>query len=94
MGGCLGNGLPVTAVVSSLPFRSLPGDVSASIMSEVDRVLSPGGIFVQFTYALLGKMPFIPPDFRKVRSCFVLFNIPPAKVEVFVKPRLRGMPAG
>ncbi|GHV29981.1 methyltransferase [Synergistales bacterium] len=74
---------PVAAIVSSLPFRSLPADVSAAIMSEVGRILAPGGLFVQFTYALLGEMPFITADFRKLRSRFILRNVPPAKVEVF-----------
>jgi phospholipid N-methyltransferase len=78
---------PVVAVVSSLPFRSLPFDASVAIMSEVDRVLSPGGLFVQFTYALIGEMPFIPKSFRKLSSKVVLCNIPPAKVEVFRKPK-------
>ncbi|MDR1651481.1 MAG: methyltransferase domain-containing protein [Synergistaceae bacterium] len=90
MGECLAGYPPVSAIISSLPFRSLPEDVSHAIMSEADRVLSFGGIFVQFTYALLGEMPFIPSGFRKVRSRFVLLNIPPAKVEVFLKPRRRG----
>jgi phospholipid N-methyltransferase len=59
-------------------------------MAEIERTLSPGGIFVQFTYAIMGKMLFIPPTFRKVRSHVVLFNIPPAKVEVYLKPRSKG----
>jgi phosphatidylethanolamine/phosphatidyl-N-methylethanolamine N-methyltransferase len=77
---------PVMAVVSSLPFRSIPVETGVAIMSEVERTLSPGGLFVQFTYALIGEMPFVPKSFRKLRSSVVLFNIPPAKVEVFRKP--------
>jgi phospholipid N-methyltransferase len=56
-------------------------------MSETERVLAPGGLFVQFTYALLGEMPYIPKGFRKVRSKLILRNVPPAKVEVFRKPK-------
>ncbi|MDR1944121.1 MAG: methyltransferase domain-containing protein [Synergistaceae bacterium] len=78
---------PVRAVVSSLPFRTLPADVSVSIMAEVEKILAPGGLFVQFTYALIGEMPFIPKSFRKLRSKVVLYNLPPAKVEVFRKPK-------
>ena len=77
----------IRAVVSSLPFRSLPPEVSVSIMHAIGRALSPGGLYVQFTYALVGEMPFVPESFRKVRTRFVLYNIPPAKVEVFRKPR-------
>jgi phosphatidylethanolamine/phosphatidyl-N-methylethanolamine N-methyltransferase len=90
MSGCL-NGQPrVNAIISSLPFRSLPKGVSESIMNEVERVLSYGGVFVQFTYAIVGEMPFIPSGFRKVRSHIVLFNIPPAKVEVYQKSGIKG----
>lgn len=78
---------PVMVVVSSLPFRSLPKDLCCEIMSEVEDALAPGGFFVQFTYALIGEMPFVPQTFKKLRSHFVLYNIPPAKVEVFRKPK-------
>jgi phosphatidylethanolamine/phosphatidyl-N-methylethanolamine N-methyltransferase len=93
MGLCVGGFHPVRAIISSLPFRSLPEDVSVAIMAEVEKILAPGGLFVQFTYALLGEMPFIPASFRKVRTRFVPLNIPPAKVAVFLKPRSRGVAA-
>jgi hypothetical protein len=56
-------------------------------MAEIEAALSPGGLFVQFTYALIGEMLHVPPTFRKVRSHLVLYNLPPAKVEVFRKPK-------
>lgn len=87
--GTIGDGPPVKAIVSSLPFRSLPHDVSEAIIAEIERTLVPGGLFVQFTYALLGEMPFVPPNFRKLRSQVVLYNLPPAKVEIFRKPKHR-----
>jgi phospholipid N-methyltransferase len=87
MSVCVARGASVSAIVSSLPFRSLPKEASASIMSEIERTLAPGGVFIQFTYALIGSMPFIPAGFRKVRSRFVPFNFPPAKVEVYLKPK-------
>jgi phospholipid N-methyltransferase len=86
MGRYVDGASPVRAIISSLPFRSLPEDVSVAIMSEVERVLAPGGLYIQFTYALIGDLPFVPASFRKVRSRLVLFNIPPAKVAVFCKP--------
>jgi phospholipid N-methyltransferase len=84
----VGGSFRARAVISSLPFRSLPAGVGSSIMSEIEAVLEPGGLYVQFTYALIGEMPHVPPVFRKVRSHFVMYNIPPAKVEVFRKPKL------
>ncbi|MDR3166156.1 MAG: hypothetical protein LBU13_11350 [Synergistaceae bacterium] len=89
MSVCLPERVRVNAIISSLPFRSLPREVSISIMREVENTLSLGGIFVQFTYALVGKMPFIPTGFRKVRTRLVPFNVPPAKVEVYLKPRAK-----
>jgi phospholipid N-methyltransferase len=80
-------GAKVNVIVSSLPFRSLPAEICRGIMSEIEKALAPGGLFVQFTYALLGEMPFVPGSFRKIRTRVVLRNIPPAKVEVFRKPR-------
>ncbi|MDR1138130.1 MAG: methyltransferase domain-containing protein [Synergistaceae bacterium] len=89
MNACVAHDDCVSAIVSSLPFRSLPKEASMSIMSEVERTLVPGGVFIQFTYAVVGNMPFIPAGFRKVRSRFVPFNLPPAKVEVYLKPRTK-----
>lgn len=75
-----------SAVVSSLPFRSLPEEVCRSIMAEVDRVLSPGGLYIQFTYALFGELPYAPLGYKKVGTTLALLNIPPAKVVVYQKP--------
>ena len=88
MGDCLSGSERVRAIVSSLPFRSLPRKVSICIMSEIERVLAPRGLFIQFTYAIAGEMHFIPSGFKKLRSSIVLRNIPPAKVEVYMKPRM------
>jgi phospholipid N-methyltransferase len=93
MSACVARGARVSAVVSSLPFRTLPKEASMSIMSEIERTLAPGGVFIQFTYAVVGSMPFIPAEFKKVRSRFVPFNLPPAKVEVYLKPRPKGFAA-
>jgi phospholipid N-methyltransferase len=90
MSECLNGGERVRAIVSSLPFRSLPRKVSLDIMAEIEHVLAPRGLFIQFTYALAGEMRFIPPGFKKLRSNIVLLNVPPAKVEVYMKPRSTG----
>lgn len=77
---------PVAYVVSSLPFRSLPPDLCVSIMDEIDRVLAPGGLYIQFTYALIGALPYVPPSFEPYQTSYTVLNIPPAKVAVFRKP--------
>ena len=77
----------VKAVISSLPFRSLPHEICKSAMSVIEEILEPGGLYIQFTYALIGRMPFVPGYFRKLRTTFVLRNIPPARVDVFRKPK-------
>jgi len=78
-------GRNIRAVISSLPFRTLPRDVSLVIMSEIEKSLSRGGLYAQFTYALLGGMPYIPRSFKRITTRIVLLNIPPAKVVVFRK---------
>ncbi len=77
----------LSAVVSSLPLLSLPDCVVGSILSEVERILPSGAVFVQFTYNLFRK----PQDlgFSKLRHMgrsFVFLNVPPARVDVFIKP--------
>lgn len=79
--------VPVDVIVSSLPFRSLPKEVTRAIMEQIASILAPRGLYIQFTYALLGEIPMLPPHFRKVRSRVVFKNIPPAKVEVFQNQR-------
>lgn len=86
VGAAIGDGDPVTAVISSLPFRSLPDELCREISGEIGRVLAPGGIYVQFTYALIGDLPYAPSSFEKVRTRYTFLNIPPAKVMVYRKP--------
>jgi phosphatidylethanolamine/phosphatidyl-N-methylethanolamine N-methyltransferase len=73
----------VAAVISSLPLRSLPRSKVGSIMSEVDSVLSPAGVFIQFTYAFRSLPRVFPRRFRPVRSRIVWRNLPPARISMF-----------
>lgn len=82
---------PVSAIVSSLPFRSLPKSVAEKIMQEIENVLAPGGLYIQFTYAILGEMPMIPKSFERIKSNVVLCNLPPAKVDVFQNMRTENL---
>lgn len=69
----------VTAVVSSLPFRSLPSVVRSQTVQSICRYLgeSPESCFIQFTYGF--RQPFeVPSGFRWVRVKWVIGNLPPA----------------
>lgn len=77
--------MPLQAIISSLPFRSMPRWLVAEIMFELHEVLlALGGVLIQYTYAFwlfssLSRYHFIASD-RK----FVSVNIPPALVETYL----------
>ena len=74
------------AVVSGLPFLSMPNRVQEAILSATREILAPGGAFVQFTY---GPTPPIAEtlrinmglEWRKSRR--IWNNLPPARVYTF-----------
>jgi len=69
----------VTAVVSSLPFRSLPTTVRIQTVQSICQYLneSPGSRFIQFTYGL--RQPFeVSSGFRWMRVKWIVSNLPPA----------------
>jgi phospholipid N-methyltransferase len=69
----------VDAIVSGLPFASLPREQSQAILERSSAVLAPGGLFVTFQYTLL-KKSFIASYFDKVAVRRVWRNVPPAYV--------------
>ena len=76
----------ISTIISGLPLVSLPKEVVANIVSEVEESLPTGGRFVQFTYNL--RRPPESLGFEKMRHIgrsFVALNIPPARVDVFEK---------
>lgn len=71
------------AVVSSLPFKSLPCSVATDILDALFIFMqrNPHSWFIQFTYHL--NQPFQPPEgWRWCRLRKVWLNIPPANVWV------------
>ncbi|MDM8545733.1 class I SAM-dependent methyltransferase [Candidatus Venteria ishoeyi] len=75
---------PVSAVVSSLPLRSLPPEIVPGILAQVNEVLHDKGVMVQFTYDLRSKtLPDQNRHFVRVTSKIVWQNFPPARVESF-----------
>ncbi|CAM5184354.1 hypothetical protein CDEF62S_01343 [Castellaniella defragrans] len=83
--GLLPMGIPVDAVVSSLPLRSLALDDVLAIKSQWRGLVRPGGLLVQFTYALHGKPLAFDDCFAQCDREFVWGNFPPAKVTTFVR---------
>ena len=76
----------VKAIVSCLPLVSLPGKVVSAILNASENALPKGGRFIQFTYNLVRSPESL--GFKKMKHekvSFVALNIPPARVDVFVK---------
>jgi phospholipid N-methyltransferase len=71
----------VDGVISGLPFASLPGKVSRSILAETSRVLGRDGLFVTFQYTLL-KKALIGRYFDRIEIKREPKNFPPAWVLV------------
>ncbi|WP_244306487.1 class I SAM-dependent methyltransferase [Paraburkholderia lacunae] len=80
----LGNCGPVSAIVSSLPLRSLKAEPVQAIVDHCHSVVSPGGVLVQFSYAFWSSSPLEAPHCEKIFSRVVWRNFPPARVDVFI----------
>ncbi len=74
------------AVISGLPLLSMPQEVRESIVRAAFDILSPTGIYVQFTY---GPRPPISDDqiaalgLTVRQTAHVWLNLPPARVFTF-----------
>jgi phosphatidylethanolamine/phosphatidyl-N-methylethanolamine N-methyltransferase len=73
---------PIDTIISGLPLRSLPDEISQAVLDQVPELLSRRGRFIQFTYDIVGK-DFYPSRYQADHSKIVWRNVPPAKVEVF-----------
>jgi phosphatidylethanolamine/phosphatidyl-N-methylethanolamine N-methyltransferase len=78
-------GKKCAAIVSGLPLLNFPLEQRASLMKAITKVLEPqNGRFVQFSYG--PKMPAKPEDgFSVFRTGWILKNIPPARVWVYLR---------
>ncbi|MDY6069686.1 MAG: methyltransferase domain-containing protein [Opitutales bacterium] len=82
----IANNEKIGAVISSLPLLNIPEPVVRNILNAVESTLPKGGIFVQFTYNLRKKPEQLGfTKMRHLKTKFVYLNIPPARVDVFVK---------
>lgn len=87
------------AILSGLPFASLPREISENILAETARILSEvrersdpqekdsikTGVFITFQYSML-KMALLEKNFDLVGHTRVLWNLPPAHV-LILKPK-------
>lgn len=76
---------PVDCLVSSIPFAVLPDATAQAILETYQKVLRPGGLFVQYHYT-----PWMWPVYKRlfgnVKLNFVALNLPPAVVMQCVQP--------
>jgi phosphatidylethanolamine/phosphatidyl-N-methylethanolamine N-methyltransferase len=74
---------PIHTIISSLPLRSISKENRELIFTEIQKVLIPGGQFIQFTYSMKKAVDYYPHNFKLTKSFIVWRNIPPARVTVF-----------
>ena len=72
--------MPVSAVVSGLPLRTLPEPVKSKILTAVPKVLADQGCYVQYTYNLSNRNHYFPEHCAAIGNNIVWRNSPPAKV--------------
>jgi len=78
----------VNAIVSSLPFLSMPDSVRRGIQEQMAKAIGADGVIIQFTYGLQSPInTYELKDYNLVgmRVKFVLLNVPPAHVWVYRK---------
>ena len=73
----------VGVIVSSLPLRSLPRPTVNAIMAQVECVLKPQGLFIQYTYSSRASCKTLSHRFSTLASRIIWRNLPPARLDVF-----------
>jgi phosphatidylethanolamine/phosphatidyl-N-methylethanolamine N-methyltransferase len=76
---------PAAAVVSGLPLFTKPLKLRLRLLTDAFALLTPGGPFVQFTYALVSPIPRAVTGVRAQAFGRIWFNVPPARVWVYRK---------
>lgn len=70
---------PIDYVISGLPLANFEKPEIKEIFNEIEAVLSPHGLFIQFQYTMKLDQ-FFKSRFSSVLKRFTLFNFPPAFV--------------
>ncbi|MBX9761076.1 MAG: methyltransferase domain-containing protein [Beijerinckiaceae bacterium] len=74
---------PAAAIVSSLPLLNRPDPDRVALLADAFELLSPTGVFVQFTYGMLSPIPRRGSEgvcYTAEASQPVWLNLPPARV--------------
>ena len=88
--GALSKGdLPVAAVVSGLPLRSMPAAAVRRVTEACALALGPEGRLIQFTYRVRAPSAWLAAGLNQAASEMVWSNLPPARVEVFTHSAVR-----
>ena len=76
---------PPDAIISGIPFSTMPPEVSSQVAATVARVLKPGGRFV--AYQVRGHVSnFMTPHLGPPHKSWEVINLPPVRVFTWVKP--------
>ena len=76
---------PPEAIVSGIPFSTMPPEVSNRIAATIARVLQPGGRFV--AYQVRGHVSsFMTPHLGPPHKSWEVINVPPLRVFTWIKP--------
>lgn len=77
----------VNTIISSLPLRSLPLPITKAILEQINNVLALNGRYIQFTYSFKKDGFYSLINFKKILSKRIWMNLPPARVDVWIKNR-------
>jgi len=73
------------AIISGIPFSTMPPGVSDRVASTIARVLRPGGRFV--AYQVRGHVSgFMSPYLGQPEKSWEVINVPPVRVFTWLKP--------
>ena len=75
----------VNCIFSGLPLKSIPSTIVEKIIDQVYEILTPQGTIIQFTYDLRPRKSALHKRFKHVGSKIVVANLPPARVDAFIK---------
>jgi phosphatidylethanolamine/phosphatidyl-N-methylethanolamine N-methyltransferase len=86
---CATNGqMQFDAIVSSLPLFTKPREKRIALMHDLFSRLTPGGIIIQFSYALVPPVRAEDGDWELSVSGWIKANMPPARVWTYYRPLL------